>query len=962
MRIFNFSFGQPNQNQNQNQNQNLNQNQNNKDQQITNLATKINTLNNFDFKNSQGLIKQSLKDALGLNFKKINSKVFNTSNYNINSIEKLYFLSKNLRDNLEQSSQNNQNNINEYLTRTGYNPQKLDKIIYNTMNYEKDYFSNFSQLSGNLKNKNANELKKNNLSSPFNYNQENSNFETNMNRLGIFSLLQKNLYPKLTSQYKYRKMKLKKEKIGEPNQKKLKEINSHVSGQNINISIMNSSRISRISTNKNNINMNSIQSKKNYLMEEENNLFEKYLSSFGPYFQELKNNKNLNFNDKIIRLSEVFDNNIKIFKEGRQNISELFRKIIFPSKNLNDKDNYLTTYKLTERTINFLESDFVKKNFNSQNNNYQNREDFISNYTNNFVYTYLPEISSNSRNNTFILWAKIFYFLRCGWKKDCIKYIEKIQGLYINENGLNEMKNSLDDSLPINPINYNEFKRIINQEKKEDNPYKHACMVYMTKIPDSLYDNILLEISDHLWFNLNLIFMKDNYKNLSDNNEISLQLIKLRDLQIFFENSRNQIISNDKYTNFTYIIFLMNLLKFKSAIDFMISNNMYIDAINYFFILKQLGLYNDFNEITDEKINSNDFDYGEKMFSIYPKVSQNIPALFLYIIFSFSEKNFIPALSYLLVETENFTLLDNYKIGNILINLNGNIRLNDLISEDQMKIVCKDIFEKIIKINIKNKQNINPLFSIFRDMKMLTELIGLLIKESIELINQKKPAILNGLNDYNSTLYDQRYFNGNLIISYLGGFIDDANKLYIEKQNELDNLQKNMSQNNIITENINQKINLIIKELEYNEIYMSILKQLPSIENIYNCIYKNKCEEALSLFFNDVPFVTVGFGQNFTKSDYLKFIDDTLSKIKYNFLKLYPDILFIFIRLLRFVLSQNKTRLNMRNFFDSMKENVFGLQILLDCLYSYDGEGFLEIKPNLERAKIELGQTLSLYQ
>ena len=959
-----LSFMQPNQNQNQFQNQNRNQNpnpnQNNQDQQIINLASKINSLNNFDFKNTKGLIKQSLKDTLGLNFRKINAKIFNTSNYNINSIEKLYFLSKNLRDDLENSSQNNQNNINEYLTRTGYNPQKLDRVISNVMSHEKDYYTNFSQLSGNLNNNNnSNELKKSNLNSPFNYNQENSNFEITMNKLGIFSLLQKNLYPKLTNQYKYRKMKLRQERLGGQNQKKLKEINSRVSGQNINISIMNSSRIS---TNKNNISINSTQLKKNYLVEEESNLFEKYLYSFGPYFQELKKNKNSNFNDKIIRIGEVLDNNIKIFKEGRQNISELFRILIFPSNNLNDKDNYLTTYKLTERTINFLESDFVKKNFNPGSNNNQNKEDFISNYTNNFIYTHLPEISSNSRNNTFILWGKIFFFLRCGWKKDCIKFIEKIQGLYINENGLNEIKNSLDDSVPLNPIDYNEFKRILNQEKKEDNPFKHACMVYMTKIPDSLYDNILLEISDHLWFNLNLIFMKENYKNLTDNNGISLQLIKLRDLQVFFENSKNQIIMNDKYTNFTYIIFLMNLLKFKSAIDFMISNNMYIDAINYFFILKQLGLYNDFNEITDEKIVPSDFDYGEKIFPIYPKVSQNIPALILYIIFSFSDKNFIPALSYLLVETENFVLLDNYKIGNILINLNGNIRLNDLISEDQMKIICKDIFEKIIKTNVRNNQNLIPLFSIFRDMKMLTELVGLLIKESIELINQKKPAILNGLNDYNSSLYDQRYFNVNLINNYLGGFINDANKLYIEKQNELDSLQKNIPQNNINTEDINQKINLTLKEIEENEIYMSILKQLPSIENIYNYIYMNKCEEALNLFLNDVPFVTVGFGQNFSKVDYMKFIDDTLSKIKYGFLKLYPDILFIFIRLLRFVLSQNKTKVNIRNFFYSMKNDIYNLETLLGCLNNYAGDSFLEIKPNLERVKTELSETLSLYQ
>jgi hypothetical protein len=77
-----------------------------------------------------------------------------------------------------------------------------------------------------------------------------------------------------------------------------------------------------------------------------------------------------------------------------------------------------------------------------------------------------------------------------------------MEGIYISESGLREIKDSLDENRKINIQNYNEFKRILNQEKKEENPFKHACMVYMTKIADQLCDNILLEINDHLWFNL----------------------------------------------------------------------------------------------------------------------------------------------------------------------------------------------------------------------------------------------------------------------------------------------------------------------------------------------------------------------------------------------------------------------------------------------------------------------------
>ena len=83
---------------------------------------------------------------------------------------------------------------------------------------------------------------------------------------------------------------------------------------------------------------------------------------------------------------------------------------------------------------------------------------------------------------------------------------------------MREIKDSLDENRKINIQNYNEFKRILNQEKKEENPFKHACMAYVTKIAAQLYDNILIEINDHFWFNLNLIYPADNYLHLIKNN------------------------------------------------------------------------------------------------------------------------------------------------------------------------------------------------------------------------------------------------------------------------------------------------------------------------------------------------------------------------------------------------------------------------------------------------------------
>jgi hypothetical protein len=48
----------------------------------------------------------------------------------------------------------------------------------------------------------------------------------------------------------------------------------------------------------------------------------------------------------------------------------------------------------------------------------------------------------------------------------------------------------------------------------------------------------------------------------------------------------------------------------------------------------------------------------EEIYQIFPRVSDNVPALMLYIIFS--DENYIQPLSYLLLETEAFYVLDNY--------------------------------------------------------------------------------------------------------------------------------------------------------------------------------------------------------------------------------------------------------------------------------------------------------------
>ena len=1040
-----------------NPNQPPNPNQSNPEEDYKLLSSRINKqLKSFDSENPKGLIKQSLKDTLGLNFTNFNNSY--SRNLHNFSVDKIYILSHNLRTNIEKNKIPQPN-----FDFSRINARKFEQISNNILGQEKDYYKQLIENNGefglnDLNNINniTKELKKINANNPFNYMQENPDFDFNNNKLGIYLLLQQdgksgkisengglinnnknkgiNTKDKRCNEHMRRRMlKNKDKKVNQINQDKLKSFNNIIfESKNVRNSTINLGRYTYSSKSgkdifnedeRNSINISYFKPKKNYLIEEERDLFEKYFFSLIPYFRELISNKNINTSDKILKLKEVLDINISTFREGRRSFCEFIKSLITPTNNDKDKNNKISTKNLISRVIQYLEKDFERKNYRQgQSISYQRKEDFINNYSNNIIYTYFSDLASQSQSKTLILWAKIFFYIRFGWKKECIEYINQIDGIYNSEYGLREIKESLNENRKISIQNYNEFKRILNQEKKEENPFKHACMVYMTKIADQLCDNVLLEINDHLWFNLNLIYAGDNYAHLIKNyndNEINInnsnsmeintssnninkegiiELIKLKDLQDFFENINTQdlIASNKKYTNFVYIILLSGLLKFKNALLFMIKNNMYEDAINYYFFLKQIGIYNNFEEINDinilnipqKKLNVN--KSREEVYQIFPRVSQNIPALMLYIIYSDSN-NFIQPLSYLLLETEAFYILNNYyqkvllfkkendinkkreeknkdkNVYNNIYNLNDdfNLCLADIIDENNLIKLCKNIFELLLTHKLRDNSNLNPLFNTFKDLKMLTELTGILINKSIELLNLKKPIIIT---DFNSGRFsinlneekNQKYFGYSLIINYFGVLINDVNQIFIEKQNERENLVRSSK----FGEN-NEKIFVLSREIEDNEIQISLLKQLPIIENIYENIFKGEFQEAFNLFMENIYLVKIGFDANENEylSEFNSFINEGLKKLKYGLLGLYPDILYLFVWVTKMVLNDLYKK-GYNNIIGRMKNNCKALEYLLDRLVeiSKNDKDLMGYATIFQKTQIEVNQIQQFYQ
>ncbi len=419
---------------------------------------------------------------------------------------------------------------------------------------------------------------------------------------------------------------------------------------------------------------------------------------------------------------------------------------------------------------------------------------------------------------------------------------------------------------------------------------------------------------------------------------------------------------------------MAGLLKFKTALLFMIKNNMYEDAINFYFFLKLIGIYNNFDDINDIKINSSSMKGNiskEEIYQIFPRVSDNVPALMLYIIFS--DENYIQPLSYLLLETEAFYVLDNYhkkvmlfqnKKDMNIINNSFNFCLMDIMHQNNLIKLCKNIFELLLTHKMRDNANLNPIFNTFKDLRLLTELTGILINKSIELLNMKKPIIINSNNGkFSIQLADeknQKYLGYSLIMNYFGALINDVNQLYISKQNERENLSKN----NQFNDN-NEKIFLLNKEIEDNNIPISLLKQLPIIENIYECIFKGEFEEAFKLFMENIYLVKIGFDSD--ESDYLNefngFINEGLKKLKYGLLGLYPDILYLFVWDIKIVLDQFYKK-GYSSIIAKMKDKCKALEYLLDRLVetSKNDNDLMEYIDIFQNAKMEVNQIQQFYQ
>jgi hypothetical protein len=171
---------------------NQNPNQARIEEEYKNISSRINeNINSLDVENPKGIIKQSEKNTLGLYFNNFKNPSQNAKNF---GPDKIYILSRNLRTNLDKNNIHPQN-----FDFSKFNARKFEQISNNILSKEKDFYKEFIEINGDLELNNLNninnitsEIKKINANNPYNYMQDNSDFDFNNNKLGIYFLLQQN--------------------------------------------------------------------------------------------------------------------------------------------------------------------------------------------------------------------------------------------------------------------------------------------------------------------------------------------------------------------------------------------------------------------------------------------------------------------------------------------------------------------------------------------------------------------------------------------------------------------------------------------------------------------------------------------------------------------------------------------------------------------------------------------------
>jgi len=905
-----FQNPPPQNQQQQIQNQQLNNNQsqqnqiNNTQNIIDNIQKTYNLLNrNYDEDN---LFKESTRENMKLNLNAFQNFLPKDSIISTKRIDQLYALTTNLKKNLEKK-QRYDANLNFFLAKENINIQKIEKDISEIQSVIQTKYELPDQKENiGLKEKKLNmdsselaiEQRKNSINNNLSYIEKNrsKNIRLNslLNRYCNKGYRNNNLIDDVD-------LLLGKNKLESPKKKNLKtnfnSINSTILGKDTNNMKVNSK-----------INMlkdNNIITKNNFFLGIPNeiseynnfNLFDQYFKSLENYF------RNKCLSPQSTGLQEI-TNSIQNLSENlsinRKSIYELlqYQISIYP----------ITTNNILKSTIKYYEDKYYEKLSQYKKiNDYKTKKDIIDDHIRVIIYSkFSNEIGSNNKNDLFT-WGKIFYFIRCGFINECVQFINKSSTTKPDIILFSSILSS--DSIKIE--DYQNAMKFIDENDKINNPFRHACFIYLTKKTTPLNDQLLDDINDYIWFYLNLIYVdKSKYNNIFT---IQNSLLPIQEFQKYiFSIKVEDLIQNSESPTLDYIKCLMSILLYEKALNYISQKKDFIvDGGNLYFILYQIGLLYDFIEVNNKEITKNELYQNQKYSSMIKTfIPEKLYEVILYI--RFSEINYTESIANIFRQIDNFDLLLDYNQSNRLKNddfLGERIQINKIISEQDLQDILSDISNLYTSSPIQNIDSFYKLLNLLKNNRLYSELLNLLIFDAVSIIKQKSPQKIfyNNENRFDNNLPDR--------------IISTNYKLLFEDINSI--LSKNNLYNN---ENFSN---------------FKYLRQLETIEEVYDLININQDDLAYDKFMRIVTIVQI------IPTEIENFINSVYKKMNKHLLSLYPDICYVYFYLLKNkILGLNNGKNNNREFIEMNKQLLNDLFNLISYLSSLKSDGVYTEKYN----------------
>lgn len=666
------------------------------------------------------------------------------------------------------------------------------------------------------------------------------------------------------------------------------------------------------STNVSSLILNNLRKSRNVLNLNQNEsiiqLFDTYYESMKYYFyfktkgEMVTNISNFSFSQSEVSkfnsstnkanlypLTYTIQNLINYFSglskdNSRKNFFDLLLHQVSPPKYSSKNPMELTVNDILINTTNYYEQDFLKKVLNLSSEtfelNYLKEIDYnsklraIENYVNSIIYGKLIT-SSKDRNieelGKLKLWGMIYYLIRSGLEEECLRFLSECSINYddIEISNFQTIYNQIAKKLPIDFELYaSMMEGLKSKHESELNPFRHCCFVLVTKVSQTVNDNILENLEDYIWFHLKLIIDNENYKKLREDNIFNAKFFTLKEFQDYIKRyAPENFESGSNEMNIDYAKCLFSILLFEDGLKSLGQHDEnLVDTVNISFILKEIGLLRNFHSNENKNIFEISYLADENNYITNRWVETFAE--------TFMNARMFPIMNYLkylykgnLLEKISNIINSTGKYNSLLtpedlffnISIDKKINLIDLLGEIGVSNLVSYVVRDAIDNSADNKANYEIVIQLAKKFSMHNELLELIINDSVEILTMKTPKKI---------YKPQIHLRANLV-----------NKIYTDTRYDVKMSEKYKS----ILEDIGANIMNYDNSFKINFIY---LRQLENIEEIYELINKNMENKAWTVFDKCVtliPYKSERDIAQFLNHDYV-YIKDLLKNI-------YPDVI-----------------------------------------------------------------------